>query len=128
MFTLHSGANDFNLDSIDIVSYCPLCESRRENLTTEILAESSAARLVHTHCENCESFIVSLVLTSSIGVSSIGLVSDLTGEDVIRFKDMPVITYDDALEFYQTVNKSIPRDFDRPQPGVQAQGGKIKKL
>ncbi|MBU4512867.1 hypothetical protein KKD19_06575, partial [Patescibacteria group bacterium] len=83
----HLDDNSFMFDSLDLASYCPLCEARQEDLQTDILGERSGARLVHTYCGDCDSHIISLVLTNNFGISSVGLVTDLTSEDILRFKD-----------------------------------------
>lgn len=95
------GDNQLVPDSLEAAAYCPLCETRQKGFSNQILAESPTARLIHTHCHGCGSFIVSVILANSMGISSIGLVTDLTSEDVLKFKDGAAITYDDVLTFYE---------------------------
>ena len=40
------------------------------------------------------------MIANQMGISSVGLVTDLTYEDVVRFKDCKEITADDILEVY----------------------------
>lgn len=88
-------------DSTNLISHCPLCNTKEERLETNILEEKEGAFLVHVHCRNCGGFIVSLVMSNVFGVSSVGLISDLTSNDFLKFKNQSAISPDDVLEFYR---------------------------
>ncbi len=85
-----------------LISYCPLCERSYESpLRAKILDERDGAHLVHLQCSSCGSSVVALVLTSSLGITSVGLITDLTGEDVLRFKDQLSVAVNDVIELHQ---------------------------
>ncbi len=97
--------SNFSLDNLKFVSYCPLCNSAYNPLEAKILEERENAHLVHVRCRNCQSAIVALIVSGGLGVSSIGLVTDLSAEDVLRFKHEDPITIDDVLELHEELKE-----------------------
>ena len=87
-------------DGLKLISYCPLCEKSYNPLRARILDERDGAHLVHIQCAECGSSIVALIMTSSLGVTFVGLITDLTGDDVLRFKDEGKLTADEVLSFH----------------------------
>ncbi|MEK7158588.1 MAG: hypothetical protein AAB733_03395 [Patescibacteria group bacterium] len=88
-------------DGLKLVSYCPLCNTRYNPLLAKVVEENDEAHLIHIECRNCGSSIVALVLTGTMGISSVGLVTDLTSEDVQRFKGGNEVTVDDVIDLHQ---------------------------
>lgn len=66
-----------------------------------MLDERDEAHLVHIQCARCGSSIVALIMSSGIGITSVGLVTDLTGDDVLRFKDEASLTADEVLTVHE---------------------------
>lgn len=66
-----------------------------------MLDERDEAHLVHIQCSQCGSSIVALIMSSALGITSVGLVTDLTGDDVLRFKDELPVSADEALQVYE---------------------------
>ncbi|MFH1171660.1 MAG: hypothetical protein V1778_03935 [bacterium] len=90
-------------ESLRLVSYCPMCSTHYNPLTAEILEEREDAHLIHIECRKCGSSIVGLVLTGGLGISSVSLVTDLTGEEVLRFRKSEAIESDDVLAAHQVL-------------------------
>ncbi|NQU77088.1 hypothetical protein HQ544_00130 [Candidatus Falkowbacteria bacterium] len=86
-------------------AYCPLCEARYNPFFARVLETKDEAHLLHSECESCGSYIISLVSNTPFGLSSIGIITDLTAADVLKFKDKPEITSDDVIEFHQQFQK-----------------------
>lgn len=84
-----------------LISYCPLCESQTKPLRARVLEERADGNLIHVQCANCRSSMLALVMNSPLGVTSIGLVTDLTSDDVLRFKDNLGLEADDVLAVHQ---------------------------
>jgi len=91
---------------LKLISYCPLCEASSNSLRARVLEERDEAYLLYLQCANCGSSIVALVLNSGLGITSVGLVTDLTGDDVLRFKDEGAIKSDDVLTFHNLITPS----------------------
>ena len=90
-------------EGVKVVSYCPLCEASYNPESTKILGEKEDGHLMHIRCGNCSSAILALTLTSSVGVSSVGLVTDLDHHEVDRFKSAPAISTDDVIDIHHVL-------------------------
>lgn len=88
-------------DALRLISYCPLCESSYNPLRARVLEEKDDAHLLHIQCGSCGSSVVALLFTSGAGPTSIGLVTDLTSEDVLRFKDQPMVKTDEVISMHE---------------------------
>lgn len=89
--------------SIKIISQCPLCGTSYNPLAAGVLEATEGARLMYIQCTACSSNILALVITSMVGVSSIGLITDLTIDDIRKFQNSDGITSDDVLDIYEGV-------------------------
>ncbi len=96
----------FSNESIRVVSYCPVCNTPYNPLSAKILDEKEDAHLLHIQCKKCGSSIVALVLASGLGISSIGLLTDLTDDDAIRFKKGFRISANDILDIYESLHNT----------------------
>ena len=94
----------FNESLKVISSYCPVCHSRYNPIEAKILEENDEAHLVHIRCRHCQVAILALVLVNNLGVSSLGLVTDLNSEEVLKFKDLPPVTCDDVITTHQLLS------------------------
>ncbi len=92
-------------EGLSLVSYCPLCGTNYNPKDARLLEEKDGAHLIHLQCRNCSSSIVAVIVAGGLGVSSVGLITDLTGDDVIKFKSAPRIDEDDVIEVYKAVSK-----------------------
>jgi hypothetical protein len=97
----HPHVAPFADESTKLVSYCPLCEASFNPQEAKVLGESADSHLMHIRCGNCSNAILALVLVSSVGVSSVGMVTDLAHEEVNRFKDAPAVSTDDVLDAHR---------------------------
>ncbi len=93
-----------SLDNLRLISYCPLCNTHYNPSEAKILEEKEGAHLIHVECNTCRSSIVAVIITGGVGVSSVGLITDLTSNDVMRFKKAVSVTEDDVLEAYELFN------------------------
>ena len=84
-------------DSIRLVSYCPVCETRYHPTEANILGEDGETKLVHVRCRKCHHTVLALVLLNQVGASSVGLLTDLSFEDVMKFRSNSSVSVDDIL-------------------------------
>lgn len=66
-----------------------------------MIEEKENLHLLHVQCKSCGSSVVSVVYSDGLGISSMGLVSDLTAEDVLEFKGSKGICVDDVMEMHR---------------------------
>jgi hypothetical protein len=85
-------------EGVKLISYCPLCESSYNPSQAKVLGEKEDSHLLHIQCGNCSNAIIALVLISTVGVSSVGMVTDLGFDEVNRYKDAPAVSTDDVIE------------------------------
>ncbi len=92
--------SQFYDEGIKLISYCPLCASSYNPRAAKVLGEKDDSHLLHIQCGNCSNAIIALVLISSVGVSSVGLVTDLGSEEVDLFKKAPPVSTDDVIDMH----------------------------
>ena len=91
-------------EGVKLISYCPLCEMSYNPTEAKVLGEKEDSHLLHIQCGNCSNAIIALVLISSVGVSSVGMVTDLAHDEVARFKNAPAISTDDVIETHHLLS------------------------
>ncbi len=84
-------------NGLALVSRCPLCEASFDPLEAKVLGESAESHLLHIRCRSCGHALLALVIVSQAGISSVGLVTDCTSEDALRFQGGRSVTVDDVL-------------------------------
>jgi hypothetical protein len=92
-------------DNIKVISSCPLCQNSNQDIKTRMLGQGCETRLLHLNCNKCGSSLLALVLLSQGAVSSVGMITDLSFEDVHRFRDLDQIDIDDVLGMHQQLKK-----------------------
>ena len=98
-------------EGVRLTSYCPLCENSYVPQDARCLGEKSDAHLLHITCGKCGTGMIALVLISNVGVTSVGLVTELTPIEVMLAKDAEAITTDDVI----TVHKLLELDAVYPR-------------
>lgn len=85
-------------EGVKMISFCPLCQSSYQPDETRVLGEKEDSHLLHIRCGNCQNAILALVLISAVGVSSVGVATDLDFDEVDRFKAAPAVSTDDVID------------------------------
>jgi len=75
-------------------------------MEARILGEKGETSLIHVKCKACHNAMLALVLVTKAGVSSVGLVTDLSFDDVVKFRNKGRISVDDVLNFHESMEKS----------------------
>lgn len=100
-----------NFENLRVISSCPICNARYHTAEIRVLEERADAQLVYLQCRKCRSSVLAVVLANPLGVSSVGLVTDLSGDDVLKFRHQNVLSGDDVLDVHLTLQR--PDLFDR---------------
>lgn len=91
-------------EGVQLISYCPLCESSYNPQQARVLGETDESHLLHIECGKCANAIIALVLISAVGVSSVGLLTDLCYDEVHRFKTFAPITTDNVIDIHEALS------------------------
>ena len=96
-----------------MISFCPLCETNYNPMEARVLGEKEDGHLLHIRCKKCWNSILALVLVSNAGVSSVGLITDLTFDDVRKFSGRDTsVTTDDVISIHQLLSDDGVKSFD----------------
>lgn len=90
-------------ENLKLVSVCPLCSAEKEAIKTQVVDENEEAHLLHMQCDKCGSAVVAVVVHASNGLNSVGMLTDLTYADVLKFRAAAPIEIDDTLTFYEAL-------------------------
>ncbi len=96
----NKGASQSWDDGLKLISFCPLCETHYNPMEAKQLGASGEVRLLHITCKGCSNSIIALVTVGSGGVSSVGLITDLTYRDVVKFRSSNAVEADDVLDVH----------------------------
>lgn len=88
-------------EGLKLVSFCPVCETRYNPMEARVLGQEGETHLLHVQCHKCQHSILALVLVNHVGASSVGLLTDLSYEDVLRMKSSQSISVDDVIGAHQ---------------------------
>jgi len=82
-----------------------LCNTHYNPSQASILEEADGAHLIHVSCKKCSSSILAVIIAGGIGISSVGLITDLTSDDAMRFKLGSNVNEDDVIEAVKSISK-----------------------
>lgn len=103
------GQPNFNsqrgLDGLKLVSRCPLCQTEHNPLETSVLDEAEGAHLLYIQCKNCGSGVVAALTPGNFGLTSVGVVTDLTGFEIKTVKDWGRVSANDVLGVVEYFNQ-----------------------
>lgn len=71
-------------EGLRLMNQCPVCKGAYRAGQKDVLEERGAAHLVHITCPHCSNAIMAVIITTPMGMSSVGMLTDLTADDVCR--------------------------------------------
>lgn len=87
-----------------IVGKCPICSAEYKTEHARLFAKKESANLVHICCGKCQSSMLFMIMIMGQGLSSVGMVTDLSFEDASRLYSAREITLDEVLEGHDLIN------------------------
>ena len=104
------------IEWLGFILRCPIC-GHKYNLEKSRVVDSEqdeayneAWVLIHSDCQKCKSSVMFNVEIKGPEVFSVGMVTDLTGQDSQKFKKMGPIAANDVLGIHEAL-KSFKGDF-----------------
>lgn len=99
-------------DPSQLALSCPLCEHGYEPYQARIVRNHDDMQLWYVVCTNCLHGIMLMVTLTEYGVNSVGIVTDMTGDDLVRFEQQSSITSDDCLALHSALTASSDQFLD----------------
>lgn len=91
-------------DRFKAMQECAVCKKESKDSSIAIIDQHGASAVVHITCPHCKHAIIALVGTTQVGMGLIGLLTDLTFEDVQHFQGRAPLSEDDVLECYELLH------------------------
>lgn len=89
------------------MSQCPVCKKNYPKDQADILEQNSTAHLVHITCPSCRHAILAVVVVTQLGMSSVGMLTDLSVADVKRLRQQSDITENEVLDFHTALSNNL---------------------
>lgn len=86
--------------ALTLLRKCPICNIAYEPKMFQAVDENNGAHLLHGTCAICHQSVLVLIMTSPMGISSVGMVTDLTTQDIRRMSRKQSISEDELLSFH----------------------------
>ncbi|MFB6225991.1 MAG: hypothetical protein ABEJ02_01425 [Candidatus Paceibacteria bacterium] len=106
--------------ALSFIQECPVCDLDFEIDGARILRQKGNVSLVHITCQECLSSVLAVVLMTDIGASSLGILTDLEPEDVLKQEHAPNLNHDHILELHQLLE-----DKNKFESAIMAEAPKI---
>jgi hypothetical protein len=91
--------------ALTLMRQCPVCTTAYNKEMFRQIDQNDGAHLLHCTCQQCHQSVLALVMTSSVGVSSVGMVTDLTADDVTKISRKQSISEDELLSFHSLLTR-----------------------
>ena|SRR3989339_115101 len=93
-------------EKLRLMKKCPFCEHNYDAKKVVVLEEQEENRLVHVTCSECNSSILHIVVVTPIGLNTMGIITDLTAEEVLRLRRGPGVTEETLLDFHKFISNT----------------------
>lgn len=94
------------LEALKFIGNCPICNHRYEVNRAKLFAKHETASLVHIPCSKCSSNFIAMVVVMGQGMSSVGMVSDLSFTDAKQLYKTAPLTVDEIIDGYKFFKKN----------------------
>lgn len=84
-------------EALRIISRCPVCAAPYNAENARVFASAATATMVHIVCGSCQSFFMALVVLLGVGISSVGMITDLSFRDIERLHRADPIETDEMI-------------------------------
>jgi len=86
---------------------CPSCETGFGSRNASVIKKKPDMSHIYAQCPNCKSSVSVFVFRSRIGfVTTVGILTDMQKEDILRLKRVRPISADDVLELHKILENS----------------------
>ena len=99
------------MDMLSAMLRCPICGHKYSKDGTRIIESEQdqvfgeAYVLIHSDCQECKSSIVFSVEIKGPEIFSVGMVTDLTQTDTVKFRKLNAIASSDVINIHKNIRK-----------------------
>lgn len=90
-------------NTLKFISRCPVCSASYKTDTAKLFARNDLYYFVHITCKSCESHFMAMVTFVGKGVSTVGMITDLSYADAERLFTENPITLDEILDNHKII-------------------------
>lgn len=94
-------------EGLKLMRECPICKQEFDENQVCFLEEKDPAHLVHLTCRECSSAVLAIMMFTPIGLSTIGIVTDLDPIDVVRLRKKERVSEDEVLDLHSLLQGSL---------------------
>lgn len=102
---MNFSSNNHFQEVLGLMKQCPLCKKEYEEKGINSVEEKDNVKVVHITCTDCGNAVLAMIVSSDLGVSSVGVITDLTAKDSSKFLNKEPISEDDLLNFHDLLEK-----------------------
>ena len=84
---------------------CPVCNTMYDLQKFKIIAERDQNVLTYIQCSSCGSAVLSMLTAGQQGLQAVGLVTDLTLDEVMTFERGEAVSSDDVLKLHDLLEQ-----------------------
>jgi hypothetical protein len=88
-----------------LITHCPVCQLRYNPLEAKVLEQNDASHLLYIKCRHCHSAILAVVMAGNLGLTAVGLLTDLSGDEVMEFNKSLPISFDDVINVHEFIGR-----------------------
>lgn len=105
---INNSFNDLVLQLIKNSAFCPLCSSNNEKknqtISAQILDKNEDNASFYLRCNNCGASMISIISTDNNVGGGVVFLTDLTPEEILKFKEKSPITVKDLKDIGYLIN------------------------
>lgn len=83
---------------------CPVCNSMYDLQKFKILAEKDQNVLTYIQCGQCGSAVLSMLTMNPQGLQAVGVVTDLSSDEVVNFEQGRPVSTDDVIKVHELLD------------------------
>lgn len=100
LFIFMHDFKNINNKNLGIIAECPVCKFKDVDLN--IIEENGSGYLLHSKCSKCKNAIIMIAVNNDIGINVIGMNTDLSMEEFIKFRSYgKAVVIDDVLAIHK---------------------------
>ena len=96
--------NKFN--SLKLLAECPVCKRKHFPAEIKVIEEREENHVLHIKCKVCGSCVLVQVSINEQGMNMMGLLTDLSSDEVKSFSEKAPISADEVIALHENLEKN----------------------